>query len=232
MALKFSADPLPIINQGERHVLAVLLVDTSGSMQGGAIEELNRGLEEFGRALKDDQLAYGRAEVCIISFNSSVSVEMGFRPAANYEAPIMKAGGLTCLNEAIEVGLDAIESRKAEYRAQGVSYYRPWLFVLTDGAPTDTDKEAYVKDRLKKYISEKKVVYMPMGVGAGADNTKLQEYYPAETKAKIVLKADASNFKEAFVWLSQSLSVVSQSDPNVSDKVNLPPTPSIITVGI
>lgn len=232
MSLKFSADPLPIINQGERHVPAVLLVDTSGSMQGAAIDELNRGLVEFGKALQEDQLAYGRAEVCIISFNSSVSMEMGFRPAAKYEAPVMSAGGLTCLNEAIEAGLDAIESRKAEYKAQGVFYYRPWLFVLTDGAPTDSHKEAYVKDKLRSYISGKKVVYMPMGIGAGADTAKLQEYYPDETSAKIVLKADASNFKEAFVWLSQSLSVVSQSDPNVSDKVNLPPTPSIITVGI
>ena len=70
-----------------------------------------------------------------------------------------------------------------------------------------------------------------MGIGA-ADTSKLQSYYPDETASKIVLKANASNFREAFVWLSQSLSVVSQSDPNVSDSINLPPTPSIITVGI
>lgn len=198
MALKFSADPLPIINQGERHVLAVLLVDTSGSMQGGAIEELNRGLEEFGKALKDDQLAYGRAEVCIISFNSSVSVEVGFRPAANYEAPIMKAGGLTCLNEAIEVGLDAIESRKAEYKVQGVSYYRPWLFVLTDGVATDTERENATKERLRTAIEKKKVMYMPIGIG-NVDVAKLQEYYPDEVQEKRVL--EWTDFRKVLPWV-------------------------------
>lgn len=232
MTVKFSADPLPVVNQGERHVPAVLLVDTSGSMAGASIDELNRGLVEFGEALAEDSLAFGRTEVCVISFNSSVHTEIGFRPASGYQAPILSAGGLTSLNEAIEVGLDAIESRKTEYRNQGVSYYRPWLFVLTDGVPTDIDKEAYVKYRLRQYITDKKVVYMPMGIGAGADTNKLQEYYPEDTKAKIVLKANASSFKEAFVWLSQSLSVVSQSDPNISNQVNLPPTPSTITVGI
>ena len=232
MTVKFTADPLPIVNQGERHVSAVLLVDTSGSMAGASIDELNRGLVEFGEALADDSLAFGRAEVCVISFNSNVHTEIGFRPASDYQAPILSAGGLTSLNEAIEVALDAIEARKAEYLNQGVSYYRPWLFILTDGAATDIDKEAYVKKRLRQYITDKKVVYMPMGIGIGADTNKLQDYYPEDTKAKIVLKANASNFKEVFVWLSQSLSVISQSDPNISKQVNLPPTPSMVTVGI
>lgn len=231
MSVQFSKDPLPITNQGERHVPAVLLVDTSSSMSGAPIDELNQGLIEFGQALQEDSLALGRAEVCVISFNSDVQTEMSFRPATDYQAPSLSANGLTSLNAAIEAGLDAIESRKAEYRAQGVSYYRPWLFVLTDGAPTDTECESVTRERLQKAIRDKKVVYMPMGIGA-ADTSKLQSYYPNETASKIVLKANASNFKEAFVWLSQSLSVVSQSDPNVSDSINLPPTPSIITVGI
>lgn len=238
MPVKFSADPLPITNQGERHVPAVLLVDTSGSMSGAPISELNQGLVEFGQALQEDSLALGRAEVCVISFNSNVETEMSFRPAADYQAPVLSANGLTSLNEAIEAGLDAIESRKAEYKAQGVSYYRPWIFVLTDGVPTDTERESAAKNRLQKAIMNKKVVYMPMGIG-NADTSKLQEYYPevyvdekGNAKPKVVLKAAASNFKEAFVWLSNSLTMVSQSDPNVSDSINLPPTPSIITVGI
>lgn len=232
MPVQFSGDPLPITNQGERHVAAVLLVDTSGSMSGAPIAELNQGLVEFGQALQEDSLALGRADVCVISFNSNVETEMSFRSATEYQAPVLSANGLTSLNEAIQAGLDAIEARKAEYRAEGVSYYRPWLFVLTDGAPTDTERETETKDRLRNAIRNKKVVYMPMGIGEGADTAKLQEYYPEETQAKTVLKANASRFKEAFVWLSQSLGVVSKSDPNVSDSISLPPTPSIITVGI
>ena len=85
MPLQFSQDSLPITNFGECHVATVLLVDTSSSMYGAPITELNKGLVEFGDALQNDSLAQGRAEVCVISFNSSVQTEMSFRPAADYD---------------------------------------------------------------------------------------------------------------------------------------------------
>ena len=232
MPLQFTQDPLPITNFGERHVAAVLLVDTSSSMSGAPIDELNKGLIEFGDALQLDSLAQGRAEVCIISFNSSVQTEMSFRPAIDYEAPVLNASGLTSMNEAIEAGLDALEARKAEYRAQGVNYYRPWLFLLTDGAPTDSNNEHSAKSRLQSAFKNKKVVYMPMGIGSGADISKLQSYYPSDATVRPVLKASASNFKEAFQWLSASIAEVSHSDPNVADQIQTPPTPSCITIGI
>lgn len=232
MSVQFKTDPVPVENQGERHIPAVLLVDTSGSMYGAPIAELNRGLIAFGEALREDPLALGRAEVCVISFNSTVQTEMSFRPASQYEAPVLEADGGTSFNEAIEKALDLIEERKAEYKSLGVSYYRPWLFVLTDGVPTDSQREAAAKSRLCSFIENKKVVYMPMGIGEKADKKKLQSYYPEDTEKKIVLQASSSNFKEAFVWLSNSIGVVSHSDPNVSSQVNLPPTPSIITVGL
>lgn len=232
MPLQFSQDPLPITNFGERHVACVLLVDTSGSMSGTPISELNKGLVEFGDALQNDSLAQGRAEVCVISFNSSVQTEMSFRPAADYEAPTLSASGLTSMNEAIEAGLDALEARKADYRANGVNYYRPWLFLLTDGAPTDTNMESSAKARLQNAIKNKKVVYMPMGIGGGADIAKLQSYYPADAAARPVLQASSSDFKEAFTWLSASIAEVSHSDPNNTSEIQTPPTPSCITIGI
>lgn len=232
MPVPFTTDPLPSTNPGERHVAAVLLLDISGSMNGAPIEELNQGLIEFGNALQEDSMALGRADVCVISFNSSVQTEMSFRPASQYEAPVLSASGLTSMNQGIDAALDAIESRKAHYRSQGISYYRPWLFLLTDGAPTDNERENAAKKRLQEAIRSKKVVYMPMGIGEYADTVKLQSYYPQEAGAKTVLKASKEKFKEAFVWLSSSIGVVSKSDPNVSQEIQLPPTPSIITVGI
>ena len=45
----------------------------------------------------------------------------------------------------------------------------------------------------------------------------------------MVLKASKENFQEAFVWLSSSMSVVSNSDPAMN-KVELEPLPNTITV--
>ncbi len=226
-------DIMPPINEGERHVPVVLAVDISGSMEeSGAIAELNQGLVEFGKALQEDSQAYGRAEVCIIAFNSNVETVVGFRPAEEYAAPTLSASGLTSMNSAILAALDALEQRKAEYKSSGISWYRPWLFLLTDGLPTDNEKRSEAVSRLQDYIRNKKVVYIPMGIGPGASITTLQEYYPPEAEKKSVLKAESSQFREAFVWLSASIGVVGRSDPQVAAEVQSAPLPASIAIGL
>lgn len=222
-------------NMGERHVAAAVVVDRSVSMMGHKIEELNKGLKELGKALKEDPFACGRAELCVISFGSSVEVEQEFRPVSQYVAPELVPDGLTAMNEAIDTALDKLEERKRLYKEQGIEYYRPWLFLLTDGRASDSEREDAVTEQLRNAIKNRKVVYMPMGIGENADLEKLRAYYPPEEKTKLLLKAEGDYFKEAFVWLGNSLTAIKESDPNVSDTVTIS-TPSsdsgVITVGI
>ncbi len=195
-------------NIGEKHVACVLLVDVSGSMSGRPIAELNEGLQEFGRALAQDAQARGCADVCIISFNSGIQMEVPFCPAANYMAPRLFAGGLTCMNQAILEGLNAIEERKSLYKSYGIPYFRPWIFLLTDGEPTDTEHERIAKQKLWEAINGKRVNFFPMGIG-NANISKLKSY-TADGKG-MVMKASEKEFKEAFVWLSSSISTVTNS---------------------
>lgn len=234
MPVPFTKDPLPAINFGERHVAVAVALDNSGSMVGDPIDELNQGTEEFGRALESDPLALGRADICVVSFNSTVQVEMGFRPAMEYQPPKLEAGGFTCMNGGIDLSLDKLEERKNEYREAGISYYRPWLFLMTDGAPTDTDKANKVRTRLQKAINDKKVMFIPIAIGKNADIETLKSYYPEGTpdEDRIVGRANAENFKEAFRWLSSSISALVNSDTVDVDKILLPPTPSMIAAGI
>ena len=225
-------DRLPVANMGEQHVPVVLLVDTSGSMSGEPIRELNQGLVEFYNALQGDSMALGRADVSVISFDTTVNVRMGFRPAEQYEAPTLKPGALTSMNQGIIKALDEIEDRKRLYKQQGVKYYRPWLFVLTDGLPTDDEFEAEAVQRMRTAIENKKVTYMPMGIGPNADLDQLKKYYPANAPAKTTLHATATDFRSAFQWLSASIAEITHSDPKVTPNVTLPGTPSNITVGI
>lgn len=221
---------LPPKHPYERHLAAVLLVDRSGSMIGDPIRELNDGLKLFGKALSSDTLAQGRVDVTVISFGSDVKTEMGFRSAEEYEAPTLSANGSTAFNEAINAGLDALEARKAEFKRLGTNYYRPWLFVLTDGYPTDGNLEESTKNRLKEYIRNKKVTYLPMGIGE-ANTSHLQSYYPDEAPQKPVLKATVENFKDAFQWLSNSMVETAKSDPKLGT-VESAPVPATITLGL
>ena len=77
-------DLMPV-NCGEAHVPCVLLLDASLSMDGKPIQELNKGLQKFDEALREDHLALGRAEVNVIVFNSEVHEVTHFMPASKFE---------------------------------------------------------------------------------------------------------------------------------------------------
>ena len=208
-------------NIGEKHIACVLLVDISGSMLGASITELNEALTKFGEVLRNDVRASGCADVCVVAFNEKVSVVVPFCPAVEYTAPVLHAGGTTAMNEAIITGLDLLENRKELYRRCGTPYYRPWMFLMTDGEPTDHPYENDAKQRLSEAISAKKVTFFPMGIGSRARMDILKSY----NNDGMVLKADASHFAEAFVWLSSSMAITANSRPGTEKtKLAQPPT--------
>lgn len=225
------SEKLPPKHPYERHLAAAICCDCSGSMSGEPIRLLNEAMKFFGRELAEDSLAQGRIDVTVISFGSEVRTEMGFRSAEEYQAPVFTANGATAMNKAINVALDALESRKTEYKNAGMTYYRPWLFVFSDGYPTDDNLSAATKARLRDYIERKKVLYIPMAIGKHADISCLQSYYPESAATKPVLKCEASALRDAFKWLSTSMSATSNSDPCLGN-IQSPPLPDTITLGL
>lgn len=200
------------VNNPDPRCPCILLLDKSGSMTGRPIAELNEGLRTFERELKNDPLACRRVEIAIVSFGP-VMRDVEFTPAENFVAPILQAGGDTPMGAAIIKALDMIEKRKHLYRQHGVAYYRPWAFLITDGAPTDAWQEA--AERVHAAERDRKLAFFAVGV-EGADFGVL-----SRIAVRRPLKLKGLNFRELFVWLSASLSGVSRSRPG--DRVALPP---------
>ena len=126
-------------NYSQRVPCAVVM-DCSGSMQGQPIESLNRGLKMFEQALKNDEMASRSGRIMLIRVGGSgegVEISHPFADVDQFTAPVESASGATPLGAAVLLALDKIEEEKARLRASGLSYHRPWLFVMSDGAPTD-----------------------------------------------------------------------------------------------
>ena len=192
----------------------VLLLDNSASMTGAPLDALNDGLRLFRDSLSQDPLARKRVEVAVVSFGP-VSVVSDFQTVDTFEPPRLAPASDTPMGAAIVKGLDLIESRKQAYRDNGIKYYRPWIFLITDGAPTDDWAEA--ARRVHEGVERKRLVFFAVGV-AGANMTTLTSISPREPR-----KLDGLNFRELFVWLSNSLRAVSGSRPE-DDRVALPRT--------
>jgi uncharacterized protein YegL len=191
----------------------VLLLDVSKSMTGRPLNELNAGLATLHSDLADDVLAMKRVEIAIVTFGGPVRNELPFTAAATFYPPMLKAEGETPMGSAILTALDLIHSRKAEYRSNGISYYRPWVFMITDGAPTDDWQTAAAAVRQGE--STKAFAFFAIGV-KGADMQTLKQISVREP-----LALQGFKFRELFRWLSTSLRQVSRSTPGAY--VALPP---------
>lgn len=202
-----------LLDNPEPRCPVVLLLDTSYSMQGNAINQLNEGVHALYAALKEDDLASVRVDLSVVSFGKTVEVKQDFATVSESEAPTLSVNGMTPMGKAITTSLNRIEDRKKEYREAGISYYRPWLFVITDGQPTDDTKDA--ANMLQSSIEGKKVIFF----GIGVQNANLDSLKQISGSPERVFKLQGLNFKELFQWVSSSLSSVSSS--RVGDKLKL-----------
>jgi len=209
-AVEFAENPEP-------RCPCVLLLDTSGSMQGPAIDALNSGLKAFKNDLAKDPLAARRVEIAIIGFDNEIKVVQDFVTVDHFEPPTLTAQGQTFMGGAVQKALDLIQARKSQYRTNGVAYYRPWVFMITDGEPQGEPDNVVQNavQRLKKEEAEKRVAFFAVGV----ENANMEKLKDMVVRAPV--KLVGLNFVEMFVWLSRSMEKIAQS--RTDEQVALPP---------
>jgi uncharacterized protein YegL len=243
--VKETPDQIPFpdpefVDNPEPRCPCVLLLDTSGSMKDEKkvslaltpvqrltsdtasartvrpIDELNAGLVAFRNELMADELAVKRVEISLVTFGP-VRKLTDFQPPDVFRPPTLNAEGDTPMGAAIEMAIEMIKERKSAYKQNGISYYRPWIFLISDGEPTDHWRHA--AELIIAGEQAKAFAFFAVGV-EGADFDVL-----SRLSVRRPLRLDGLRFRDMFMWLSASLSSVSRSLPGDEVTFNNPAAP-------
>lgn len=208
---------------GEPHMACVLLLDTSGSMYGDAIDSLNRAINDFKEQTSMDELAQKRVDIAIIEFNDTARVVQDFTPLSQMQPVTLSASGCTAMGAGINLAIDKVKERNRFYNSMGTPCFKPWIFMITDGAPTDD-----IESARQRIIDEEskgthgKLKFWAIGVPGYSKET-----LTSLTKRCIAL--NEANFNGIFNWLSESMVTISVSRVDENPQLsNLPSDAQVI----
>lgn len=190
-----------------------LALDTSGSMEGSKISELNAAVEAFFQSIRNDEMASISAEIAVVTFGGSVTKILDFAGIDRQHFPRLSAGGGTPMGEAVSISLDMLEQAKRVYSQMGIDYYQPWLVLMTDGETTDSISTAAA--RCTQMIANRKLTIFPIAIGNDANLNNLSAFSPNLKP----LRMQETDLRRFFSWLSKSTSKVILSNPGDKEAI-------------
>lgn len=209
-----------------RRLPVYLLLDTSGSMYGEPIEAVKNGVQTLISTLRSDPYALETAYISIITFNTSAQQVTPLTELASFQEPTIDAGGCTALGEALGLLAQKIDTEVTKTTAEVRGDWRPLVFIMTDGEPTDS-----LAKGLADFKARKCGMVVACAAGQGANTNTLKQI----TENVVQLDtADSSTIKAFFKWVSASISTSSKSVEDTASEATtmseLPPPPPEVNI--
>ena len=208
-----------------RRLPVYLLLDTSGSMMGEPIEAVKNGVQVLVSTLRQDPYALETAYLSIITFDNDAQQVVPLTELVSFQLPRISAKGLTSMGEALQCLAHAIEREVVKTTAQTKGDWKPLVFIMTDGRPTDDWRKG-----IAALKNTRTGVVVACAAGPEADLSILQQI----TATTVSLDtADANTIRAFFKWVSASIATGSQKVENnaeVAGLSELPPPPPEVRV--
>jgi uncharacterized protein YegL len=209
-----------------RRLPVYLLLDTSGSMAGEPIEAVKNGVQVLASTLRQDPYALETAFLSVITFDSSAKQVCPLTELSTFQPPNLVATGVTSLGGALELLAQKISSEVTTTTADVKGDWKPLVFIMTDGEPTDDWQKGL--QALKKV---KTGAIVACATGSGGNTNVLKQI----TEIVVQLDtADSATIKAFFNWVSASISTGSQKVDSGQKEVmgldDLPPPPPEVNV--
>jgi uncharacterized protein YegL len=206
-----------------RRLPVYLLLDCSGSMHGEAIQAVEQGFRTFLGELKHDPQALDTVWLSVITFASTAQQVVPLTEIAECEPVPLEPGGSTALGAAIDIVNECIrrEVRKTSREQKGD--WKPMVFILTDGEPTDIWQESI--DRFRGEVSA-----MVIACGAGPE---VNDETLKRLGDKVIRLRDTQpgTFRSFMQWVSTAVTTASQvAGTSATDTAKLGGEPQTQTI--
>jgi uncharacterized protein YegL len=188
-----------------RRLPVYLLLDCSSSMSGDPIIAVNEGLRMIDRLLKADPQAVDTVYISIITFASSAN-QYPLTELPRFQPPTVSANGSTAMGDAFRLLVQSIEQDLVLNTATQHGDYRPLVFLLTDGAPTDNYRDPL--NKLRGLRGSRTPTIVALGCGSGVNAAMLHEVTP---NVFMMHTVTPEAIKAFFQWISGSISQTSHS---------------------
>lgn len=163
----YSYEGQELREMGRAHAAVLLLIDTSASMAGEKICAVEHAINGFIDEFKGTHEAEC-TDICIVSFSDETKILQPFTCASNLAEIALEASGLTSLWEALSISIDLLNNQRRLYKQLAITYYKPRIFLITDGTPTDIGDVAIPK--LKSDIANRRYGLCVLGLPGYDEN--------------------------------------------------------------
>jgi len=189
-----------------RRLPVYLVLDCSESMVGEPLNAIDSGMQAMIRQLRSDPQALETAWISVITFSEGAKVVLPLTELFNFQMPTLTMGSGTALGAALTLLEQRISNEVVRSTSDRRGDYKPIIFLLTDGDPTD--KWEMVADRFKREFCEKRATVVAVICGDDASPGKMRRITDQVVLAK---NLDEATLKSVFSWVSASISSASQS---------------------
>ncbi len=217
----FDDDPLGATGVSRKSLVIFFLIDTSGSMKGTKMGELNTVMEELVPEIRKVGEADTEVKLAVLTFSTDVKW-MYSEPIAieDFEWARLTAKGVTSMGAAFKE-LNTRMSRNSFLNSPSLSF-APVIFLMTDGYPSDDYKEGLKELSTNSWY--KFGLKAALGIGNEANDDMLAEFTGS---ADTVVHAYSGNQLAQMIKIvavtasqigSKSMTLADQNDAELSDE--------------